>query len=68
MQTMTGGARFIDLTYDGNFTTNWISIDGLGQITDSLYGPNDFEMPDILDTSGKFIAQKRMFTNKLSRI
>ncbi|KOB67140.1 Discoidin domain-containing receptor 2, partial [Operophtera brumata] len=52
MQAMTGGARFIDLTYDGNITTNWISIDGLGQITDSLYGPNDFELPDILDTSG----------------
>lgn len=66
MQAMTGGARFVDLTYDGNMTT-WISIDGLGQITDSLYGPNDFELPDILDTTGKFIDKCERFLNVLSR-
>lgn len=53
MQAMTGGAVFLDLAYDGNMTTKWISIDGLGQLTDSLYGPNDFELADMLDTAGK---------------
>lgn len=65
MQAMTGGARFVDLTYDGNMT-NLMSIDGLGQITDSLYGPNDFELPDILDTSGKPIDKCKCCLNNLS--
>lgn len=51
MQAMTGGARFEDLAYDGTPREGRL-INGLGQITDSLVGPNDFELPDQLDTRG----------------
>ncbi|XP_037300018.1 discoidin domain-containing receptor 2 [Manduca sexta] len=51
MQAMTGGARFEDMSYDG-VMRNARLVDGLGQITDSLLGPNDFELPDPSDTSG----------------
>lgn len=52
MKSMAGGARFQDLTYDGNKSEHryW---NGLGQLTDSLVGPNDFELPDPSDTAGK---------------
>lgn len=52
MQAMTGGARFEDLSYDGVMRDGKL-IDGLGQMTDSLTGPNDFELPDAYDTRGK---------------
>lgn len=52
MQAMTGGARFEDLSYDGVMRDGKL-IDGLGQMTDSLIGPNDFELPDPNDTRGK---------------
>lgn len=52
MQAMTGGARFEDLSYDGVLRKGKM-IDGLGQITDSYTGPNDFELPDPLDTRGE---------------
>lgn len=52
MQAMTGGARFEDLSYDGVVRGSKL-IDGLGQMSDSLLGPNDFELPDPLDTQGK---------------
>lgn len=55
MQSMTGGARFEDLSYDG-VMRNGRMIDGLGQITDSYSGPNDFELPDPLDTQGIIIS------------
>ncbi|XP_047041032.1 discoidin domain-containing receptor 2-like [Helicoverpa zea] len=51
MQAMTGGARFEDLGYDGTLREGRL-INGLGQMTDSLVGPNDFELPDQLDTRG----------------
>lgn len=51
MQAMTGGARFEDLAYDGTPREGRL-INGLGQMTDSLVGPNDFELPDQLDTRG----------------
>lgn len=51
MQAMTGGARFEDLAYDGVMRDGKL-IDGLGQMTDSLTGPNDFELPDPNDTRG----------------
>lgn len=51
MQAMTGGARFEDLGYDGILRDGRL-INGLGQMTDSLLGPNDFELPDQLDTRG----------------
>lgn len=51
MQAMTGGARFEDLSYDGVMREAKL-IDGLGQMTDSLTGPNDFELPDAYDTRG----------------
>lgn len=51
MQAMTGGARFEDLAYDGQFRDGRL-INGLGQMTDSLAGPNDFELPDPNDTRG----------------
>lgn len=51
MQAMTGGARFEDLAYDGVMRDGRL-LDGLGQMTDSLLGPNDFEQPDPLDTQG----------------
>ncbi|XP_072931480.1 discoidin domain-containing receptor 2-like [Epargyreus clarus] len=51
MQSMTGGARFEDLAYDG-VVRDGMMRDGMGQITDSLVGPNDFELADPLDTSG----------------
>ncbi|XP_063394288.1 epithelial discoidin domain-containing receptor 1-like [Cydia fagiglandana] len=51
MQAMTGGARFEDLAYDGVQRDGRL-LDGLGQMTDSLLGPNDFEQPDPLDTQG----------------
>ncbi|XP_049885499.1 epithelial discoidin domain-containing receptor 1-like [Pectinophora gossypiella] len=51
MQAMTGGARFEDLSYDGVVRDGRL-IDGLGQMTDSLTGPNDFELPDPSDTRG----------------
>ncbi|XP_050360580.1 discoidin domain-containing receptor 2-like [Nymphalis io] len=51
MQSMTGGARFEDLSYDG-VMRNGRLIDGLGQLTDSFIGPNDFELPDPMDTQG----------------
>ena len=51
MQAMTGGARFEDLGYDGTLKEGRL-INGLGQMTDSLVGPNDFELPDQLDTRG----------------
>ncbi|XP_038216846.1 discoidin domain-containing receptor 2-like isoform X2 [Zerene cesonia] len=51
MQAMTGGARFEDLSYDGVVRGSKL-VDGLGQISDSLFGPNDFELPDPLDTQG----------------
>lgn len=54
MSAMTGGARFEDLTYDGDLTSGAVSINGLGQLTDSFLGPNDFELADILDTSGEW--------------
>lgn len=52
MQAMTGGARFEDLSYDGVMREGKL-MDGLGQMTDSLLGPNDFELPDPNDTRGK---------------
>lgn len=52
MQAMTGGAKFEDLAYDGVMRDGKL-FDGLGQMTDSLLGPNDFELPDPLDTRGK---------------
>lgn len=52
MQAMTGGAKFEDLSYDGVLRDAKLS-DGLGQISDSLTGPNDFELPDLYDTRGK---------------
>lgn len=52
MQAMTGGARFEDLSYDGVVRDGKL-LDGLGQMTDSLTGPNDFELPDPVDTRGK---------------
>ncbi|XP_039763688.1 epithelial discoidin domain-containing receptor 1-like [Pararge aegeria] len=51
MQEMTGGARFEDLSYDGIMRKGKM-INGLGQMTDSFLGPNDFELPDPLDTRG----------------
>ncbi|CAK1588230.1 unnamed protein product [Parnassius mnemosyne] len=51
MQAMTGGARFEDLSYDGAKQGRRM-LNGLGQITDSLTGPNDFELPDPNDTRG----------------
>lgn len=51
MQAMTGGARFEDLSYDGT-TQKTTLVNGLGQITDSLVGPNDFELPDPMDSRG----------------
>lgn len=59
MQAMTGGARFEDLSYDG-IMRNGNMINGLGQITDSFIGPNDFELPDPLDTRGikNFVKDK----------
>ncbi|XP_026314364.1 discoidin domain-containing receptor 2-like [Hyposmocoma kahamanoa] len=51
MQAMTGGARFEDLSYDGVMREGKL-MDGLGQMTDSLLGPNDFELPDPNDTRG----------------
>ncbi|XP_048488344.1 epithelial discoidin domain-containing receptor 1 isoform X2 [Plutella xylostella] len=51
MQAMAGGARFEDLSYDGLMRDNMMQ-DGLGQITDSLTGPNDFELLDTSDTRG----------------
>ncbi|KAL0902582.1 hypothetical protein ABMA27_000418 [Loxostege sticticalis] len=51
MQAMTGGAKFEDLAYDGVMRDGKL-FDGLGQMTDSLLGPNDFELPDPLDTRG----------------
>ncbi|XP_075990906.1 discoidin domain-containing receptor 2-like [Anticarsia gemmatalis] len=51
MQAMTGGARFEDLAYDGPLRDGRL-INGLGQMTDSLVGPNDFELPDPNDTRG----------------
>lgn len=51
MQAMTGGARFGDLAYDGIFRDGRL-INGLGQMADSLLGPNDFELPDPSDTRG----------------
>ncbi|XP_060809690.1 epithelial discoidin domain-containing receptor 1-like [Amyelois transitella] len=51
MQAMTGGARFEDLSFDGVLRDGKL-FDGLGQITDSLTGPNDFELPDPSDTRG----------------
>lgn len=53
MQAMTGGARFEDLSFDGVSRAGRL-FDGLGQLTDSYVGPNDFELPDPLDTRGKF--------------
>lgn len=51
MQSMTGGAKFEDMSYDG-ILRKGVMIDGMGQITDSLLGPNDFELPDPMDTRG----------------
>ncbi|CAG9781852.1 unnamed protein product [Diatraea saccharalis] len=51
MQSMTGGAKFEDLAYDGVLRDGTL-YDGLGQMTDSLVGPNDFELPDPSDTGG----------------
>ncbi|XP_014369691.2 epithelial discoidin domain-containing receptor 1 [Papilio machaon] len=51
MQSMTGGAKFEDLSYDGVIRDGRM-LDGLGQITDSYTGPNDFELPDPDDTTG----------------
>ncbi|CAG4929735.1 unnamed protein product [Parnassius apollo] len=51
MQAMTGGARFEDLAYDGVIRGERL-LNGLGQMTDSLTGPNDFELPDPNDTRG----------------
>ncbi|KAJ2954435.1 hypothetical protein O0L34_g2705 [Tuta absoluta] len=51
MQAMTGGARFQDLSYDGPVRDGRLQ-DGLGQMTDSLTGPNDFELPEPSDTRG----------------
>ncbi|CAG9558561.1 unnamed protein product [Danaus chrysippus] len=64
MQAMTGGARFEDLSYDG-IMRNGNMINGLGQITDSFIGPNDFELPDPLDTRGtRWVGwNKTMLTN-----
>lgn len=53
MSAMTGGARFEDLTYDGYMNPDGVFVNGLGQLTDSFLGPNDFELADILDTSGE---------------
>lgn len=52
MQAMTGGARFEDLSYDGVLRDGKLQ-GGLGQMTDSLAGPNDFELPDPQDSTGK---------------
>lgn len=52
MQAMTGGARFEDLSYDGILRGRKM-INGLGQMTDSYLGPNDFELPDPSDTRGE---------------
>lgn len=52
MQAMTGGAKFEDLAYDGVLRDGRL-YDGMGQMTDSLLGPNDFELPDPLDTRGE---------------
>lgn len=52
MQSMTAGAKFEDLPYDGVLRDGRL-FDGLGQMTDSFLGPNDFELPDPLDTRGK---------------
>ncbi|KAL4705683.1 hypothetical protein ACJJTC_018756 [Scirpophaga incertulas] len=51
MQSMTGGAKFEDLAYDGIMRDGKMQ-NGLGQMTDSLFGPNDFELPDPNDTRG----------------
>ncbi|XP_053624086.1 discoidin domain-containing receptor 2-like [Plodia interpunctella] len=51
MQAMTGGAKFEDMSFDGTLRDGRLS-DGLGQITDSYIGPNDFELPDPSDTRG----------------
>lgn len=53
MQTMAAGALFTDVTYDG-FYRNGLAYDGLGQMTDSLVGPNDFELLDPNDTRGRY--------------
>lgn len=57
MPTMTNGARFEDLSYDGQIDEKLLT-DGLGQLTDSLYGPNDFEIADPADTAGIFSQHK----------
>lgn len=51
MLAMAGGARFEDVSYDG-VVADGRMIDGLGQMTDSLTGPNDFELLDPADTRG----------------
>ncbi|VVC86261.1 unnamed protein product [Leptidea sinapis] len=51
MRSMTGGARFEDLSYDGVLRGTDL-VDGLGQITDSFTGPSDFELLDESDTQG----------------
>lgn len=52
MPAMAGGARFEDLSYDG-VIKNTKMLDGLGQMIDSLTGPNDFELLDPADSRGK---------------
>lgn len=60
MQAMTGGARFEDLSYDGIVHGNNL-VNGLGQITDSYIGPNDFEIPEPFDTRGMNSLQLFLF-------
>lgn len=50
---MAAGALFTDVTYDGLYRNGFAS-DGLGQMTDSLLGPNDFELLDPEDPEGIF--------------
>lgn len=51
MPAMAGGARFEDVSYNGA-EKNGRMVNGLGQMSDSLLGPNDFELLDQSDTRG----------------
>lgn len=57
MQTMAAGAVFTDITYDG-VIRNGLSYNGLGQMTDSLLGPSDFELLDPTDNKGTIAIDK----------